>query len=140
SAFVLTALVITGTVQVWHIWCLSFTVGEAQAFAGPAYSALIPTLVNKEDISNAVALNSIQFNVARVIGPMLGGIALNKLGAAWCFGLNGISYVAVIITILMIRPHFTPTRETASVMQSMKEGLTFIQKREGMVSLVTLAF
>ena len=139
-AFTLTLLVVTGVVRVWHIWCLSFTVGIAQSFGGPAYSALIPTLVDKKDIGNAVALNSIQFNLARVIGPMLGGIALSKLGAAWCFGLNGISFIAVIITILMIRPHFVPVKVQTSVLQSIKEGLDFIRGREGMVSLVALAF
>lgn len=140
SAFVLTALVYTKTVQVWEIWCLSFTVGIAQSFGGPAYSALIPTLVDKADISNAIALNSIQFNVARVIGPMLGGVALFNLGAVWCFGLNGISYVAVIITLLLIKPTFTPVKTEISVIQSMKEGIDFIRMREGMVSLVVLAF
>lgn len=139
-AFILTALVYTHVVQVWHIWCLSFTVGVAQSFGGPAYSALIPTLVDKADITNAIALNSIQFNVARVIGPMLGGVALVKLGATWCFGLNGISFVAVIITLLMIKPRFTPTRTETSVIHSMKEGIDFIRAREGMVSLVVLAF
>lgn len=139
-AFVLTALVFTKAVQVWQIWCLSFTVGIAQSFGGPAYSALIPTLVDKKDITNAIALNSIQFNVARVIGPMLGGLALVKLGASWCFGLNGISFVAVIITLLMIKPRFTPAKSETSVIQSMKEGIDFIRVREGMVSLVVLAF
>ena len=140
SAFVLTALVYTHKVQVWHIWCLSFTVGVAQSFGGPAYSALIPTLVEKADIPNAIALNSIQFNVARVIGPMLGGVALYKLGAVWCFGLNGISYVAVVITLLLIKPRFTPLKSETSVIQSMKEGIDFIRARDGMVSLVVLAF
>ena len=139
-AFILTGLVVAGVVRVWHIWCLSFTIGIAQAFGGPAYSALIPTLVDKKDIANAVALNSIQFNLARVIGPMLGGIALTKLGAAWCFGLNGISFVAVIITILIIRPPATPVKIHGSVVQSIKEGLDYIRSREGMVSLVALAF
>jgi predicted MFS family arabinose efflux permease len=139
-AFVLTGLVYTKTVQVWEIWCLSFTVGIAQSFGGPAYSALIPTLVDKSDITNAIALNSIQFNVARVIGPMLGGVALVKLGATWCFGLNGISFVAVVITLLMINPRFTPAKSETSVIQSMKEGIDFIRVREGMVSLVVLAF
>ena len=139
-AFVLTALVFTGVVRVWHIWCLSFTVGVAQAFGGPAYSALIPTLVNKEDITNAIALNSIQFNLARVLGPMLGGIALAKLGATWCFALNGISFIAVICTLVMIRPQFVPDKAQASVLQSMKEGIQFIHRREGMASLVALAF
>ncbi|HEX4773610.1 MAG TPA: MFS transporter [Bryobacteraceae bacterium] len=139
-AFVLTALVLTHVVRVWHIWCLSLTVGVAQSFGGPAYSALIPTLVRKEDIGNAIALNSIQFNLARVVGPALGGITLEKLGAAWCFGLNGISFVAVIITLLMIRPTFVPVKQETSVLSSMKEGIRFIGKRDWMVSLVILAF
>jgi predicted MFS family arabinose efflux permease len=139
-AFMLAALVYTKVVQVWQIWCLSFAVGIAQSFGGPAYSALIPSLVDRCDISNAIALNSIQFNVARVIGPMLGGLALAKLGATWCFGLNGISYLAVICTLLLINPRFTPTKSEHSVIQSMKEGIDFIRGREGMVSLVVLAF
>jgi predicted MFS family arabinose efflux permease len=139
-AFLLAYLVWSNLVQVWHIWCLSFTVGLAQSFGGPAYSALVPTLVGKEDLSNAIALNSIQFNLARVVGPMLGGLALTKLGATWCFGLNGISYIAVITTLLMIRPHFTAPKHQISVLQSMKEGFQFIRARDGMISLVVIAF
>ena len=75
-AFMLTALVGFHVVQVWHILTLSFIVGFAQAFGGPAYAALIPTLVDKEDMPNAIALNSIQFNVAVTVGPALGGLAL----------------------------------------------------------------
>ncbi len=139
-AFLLTALVVTGVVRVWHIWCLSFAVGTAQSIGGPAYSALIPSLVNKEDLQNAIALNSIQFNVARVVGPALGGIALVKLGAAWCFGLNGISFVAVIITLLLIHPRFVPEKSGESVIESMREGINFLRKRQGMIGLVALGF
>jgi predicted MFS family arabinose efflux permease len=139
-AFILAALVFTSTVQVWHIWCLSFAVGLAQSFGGPAYSALVPTLVDKKDLNNAIALNSIQFNLARVLGPMLGGIALSKLGATWCFALNGLSYLAVIATLLMIRTQFIPQKASVSVLASIQEGLNFIRKREGMVSLVAVAF
>lgn len=139
-AFLLAGLVMTGVVRVWHIWCLSFTVGLAQSFGGPAYSALIPTLVSREDLRNAIALNSIQFNLARVVGPMLGGIALSKLGAAWCFVLNGLSFVAVIISLLMIRVSFVPEKTEESVIESMREGIRFIRLREGMMSLVSLAF
>jgi predicted MFS family arabinose efflux permease len=139
-AFLLATLVATGVVRVWHIWCLSFTVGLAQSFGGPAYSALVPTLVNKEDLQNAIALNSIQFNLARVVGPALGGLALVKLGAGWCFTLNGISYIAVIYTLLMIKPRFVPTGTQVSVIESMREGINFLRKREGMVSLIGLAF
>ncbi len=139
-AFLLATLAATHVVRVWHIWCLSFTVGLAQSFGGPAYSALIPTLVKKEDLQNAIALNSIQFNLARVVGPALGGIALAKLGAQWCFTLNGVSFVAVIISLLMIRPQFVPEKTGESVIESMREGINFLRRREGMVSLVALAF
>jgi predicted MFS family arabinose efflux permease len=112
----------------------------AQSFGGPAYSALVPTLVSREDLRNAIALNSIQFNLARVVGPMLGGIALNNLGASWCFGLNGLSFVAVIISLLMIRVNFVPEKTQQSVIESMQQGIEFIRRREGMTSLVILAF
>jgi predicted MFS family arabinose efflux permease len=139
-AFLLAGLVWFHVVQVWHIWCLSFTVGLAQSFGGPAYSALVPTLVGKENLQNAIALNSIQFNLARVVGPALGGLALVKLGAFWCFSLNGVSYLAVIASLLMINPKFVPATNHQSVIKSMREGIDFLRKREGMVSLVVLAF
>lgn len=139
-AFTLSFLVKTDLVRVWQIWCLSFTVGLAQSFGGPAYSALVPTLVGKEDLQNAIALNSIQFNLARVVGPALGGIALVKLGAFWCFALNGVSFLAVIASLLAIRPTFVPGGGQESVMDSMRQGIDFMRKREGMISLITLAF
>jgi len=139
-AFTLTILVAFGLRQIWPILCLSFTVGMAQSFGGPAYSALVPTLVDAEDLPNAIALNSIQFNLARVIGPVLGGIALSKLGATWCFGLNGISFIAVIITLLMIKIRFTPSKTKETVLESMKVGISFIRRREAMISLMVLAF
>jgi predicted MFS family arabinose efflux permease len=140
-AFILAILDYAQVVQVWHIWCLSFTVGLAQSFGGPAYSALIPMLVKKEDMSNAIALNSIQFNLARVLGPMLGGIALDKFGAFWCFTLNGLSFIAVIATLLMIHPEVMRAEGSKmSVIQSIKDGLSFIREREGLQSLVALAF
>src|SRR5271167_2526381 len=102
SAGLLTILVATGTVHVWHILCLSLVSGFAQAFGGPAYSALIPTLVERDDMPNAIALNSIQFNLAVTIGPALGGLALARLGEAWCFGLNTLSFVAPVIALSLI--------------------------------------
>src|SRR5215831_5083382 len=102
SAFILTVLVATGTVKVWEILTLSFINGCAQSFGGPAYAALIPTLVDKEDMPNAIALNSIQFNVAVTVGPALGGLALHNLGQTWCFALNGVSFVAPITSLLMV--------------------------------------
>jgi len=139
-AFLLTALIILDVVKVWHILALSFTVGLAQAFGGPAYQALIPSLVPPQHLSNAIALNSIQFNLARIIGPMIGGLALTKLGAAWCFGLNGLSFVAVIISLLTIQVRFIPAPTKESMLYSMKQGIGFIRKQGGMEPLIALAF
>jgi len=139
SAFLLAILFATGVIRIWHILTLSFVVGCAQSFGGPAYQALIPTLVKTEDLPNAIALNSIQFNVARILGPTFGGIAL-ALGASWCFSLNGVSFVAVIISLLIIRPHFVPTKTTDSVLSSMKGGIQFIRKQGTMEALIVLAF
>lgn len=139
-AFTLAALFALNLVQVWHILTLSFIVGLAQAFGGPAYLALIPTLVRTEDLSNAIALNSIQFNLARVIGPVLGGLALTQLGAAWCFSLNGISYVAVIFTLLALHRRYCPAPSRETMLASMKQGIRFIRKQGAMESLIALAF
>ena len=139
-AITLAILVMFGLNQIWPILCLSFIVGIAQAFGGPAYSALVPTLVKPEDLPNAIALNSIQFNLARVIGPAIGGITLSKMGAAWCFSLNALSFVAVIITLSMIHLKFTPAKTSESVLTSMKTGIEFIRKRTAMISLIGLAF
>jgi MFS family permease len=108
SAATLTILVATNTVQVWHILSLSLVSGFAQAFGGPAYQALIPTLVDREDMPNAIALNSIQFNVALAVGPALGGLTLARLGESWCFGLNTISFIAPVIALTMITSRFMP--------------------------------
>jgi MFS family permease len=138
-AFLLAGLFAMGVVHVWMILALSFVVGFAQAFGGPAYQALIPTLVQPKDLPNAIAMNSIQFNLARVIGPVLGGIALAKLGATWCFSLNGLSFVAVIVALLALRVR--PVVSTgASMLQSMKEGISFMRSQKGMQPLVWLAF
>jgi predicted MFS family arabinose efflux permease len=139
-AFTLAALVAIGVAQIWHILLLSFVVGTAQAFGGPAYSAIIPALVDKEDLPNAIALNSIQFNLARVIGPVLGGLALTKLGATWCFSLNGVSFLFVILSLMMVRLRFEPQGTGESIVSSMKKGFGFIRKQGAMEGLIGLAF
>ena len=115
SAFILTLLLLFHVVKIWHILCLSFISGTAQSFGGPAYSALIPTLVKKEDMPNAIALNSIQFNLARVIGPAIGGVVFDKLGRTWCFGLNGLSFLAPVISLTILTTRYLPERTAESV-------------------------
>src|SRR5580693_5912739 len=120
TAAILTVLVATGHVHVWHILCLSFVSGFAQAFGGPAYQALIPTLVDQDDMPNAIALNSIQFNVAIMVGPALAGQALGKLGEKWCFGLNALSFLAPILSLSIITARFLPVKTTESMLTSLK--------------------
>ena len=139
-ALVLTLLVGFHVVKVWHFLTCSFVVGFAQAFGGPAYSALIPTLVRKEDMPNAIALNSIQFNAAVMVGPALGGWALAKLGATWCFGLNTLSFLAPVVALLMLTIRFLPEKTTESILGSMKEGIRFIRKQGAMQGLIVLGF
>src|ERR1041384_2494158 len=124
-AGVLPILVPTEVVRVWQILSLSFVAGVAQSFGGPAYQALIPTLVDREDMPNAIALNSIQFNTAVTIGPALAGQALAKLGESWCFGLNALSFLAPIVSLLMIRTRFLPAKTTESIFESLKQGIKF---------------
>ncbi|HEX4485012.1 MAG TPA: MFS transporter [Terriglobales bacterium] len=139
-AFTLAALFALHVVHVWHILTLSFVVGLGQSFGGPAYSALLPTLVDSKDLSNAIAMNSIQFNLARILGPTIGGLAYTTLGATWCFTLNGISFLAVIASLFMIHVKFVPSKSKEAVLTSMKEGIRFIRQRDGMSALVVLAF
>jgi predicted MFS family arabinose efflux permease len=139
-AFLLAFLYGIGVVRIWHILTLSFVVGTAQAFGGPAYQALVPTLVEPEDLPNAIALQSIQFNLARVVGPALGGLAFTKLGYVWCFSLNGVSYIAVIISLVMLRIGFIPQKTELSMLTSMKQGIAFIRKQGSMEALIALAF
>lgn len=140
TAAILTILVAKDLVHVWHILTLSFISGFAQAFGGPAYQALIPTLVEMEDMPNAIALNSIQFNVAVMLGPALAGQALAKLGEKWCFGLNALSFLAPIISLSIISARFLPPKTTESMFSSLKQGIRFARKQNSMEALILLAF
>ena len=139
-AFILTALVAAHVVRVWEILALTFISGFGQAFGGPAYSALIPTLVNKEDMPNAIALNSIQFNAAVMVGPALAGVALANWGNVWCFFLNGVSFLAPIIALYMLKVRFLPAKTEESIVSSMQHGFRFIGKQGAMAALIVLAF
>jgi MFS family permease len=103
AALVLGTLVVTGVVKVWMILCLSFVTGCCLAMAGPSYMALVFDLVGGEDLANAVALNSTQFQLARVLGPVSAGIGFKLFGLAGCFFANAVSFVAVVIGLAMVR-------------------------------------
>jgi predicted MFS family arabinose efflux permease len=140
NAFVLAGVLAFFHVAIWEILSLSFLTGLAQSFGGPAYQALVPTLVAKEDVPNAVALQSIQFNLARVIGPVLAGFAFTGLGAAACFALNGLSFFAVIAALLALRITFVRRTDHPPVLESLRDGLRFVFSHRALTALVVLAF
>ena len=140
SAGTLTILVVIGLQHVWPILCLSFVSGLAQAFGGPAYQALIPTLVDRDDMPNAIALNSIQFNLAVTVGPALAGVTLARLGEKWCFGLNALSFLAPVISLSMITARYLPAMTTESMFGSLKQGIKFVRQQGSMEALIVLAF
>src|SRR5256886_9767032 len=103
SALVLGLLVATGVVQVWMILGLSFVTGCCMAIAGPSYMALVFDLVGHEDLANAIALNSTQFQLSRVLGPVSAAVGFKLFGIAGCFFANGVSFAAVCIGLAMVR-------------------------------------
>jgi MFS family permease len=139
AAFTLAALVYWEYVRIWHILGLSFLTGCAQAFGGPAYQALIPSLVQKKDLPNAIALNSIQFNLARVFGPLLAGVAL-FFGTAACFGLNGLSFLVVIVALMSLHVKHIRATERKPMMQELKGGLAYARSEPSIIALTVLAF
>ena len=140
AAFTLAALVFTNTVHISFILALSFITGVAQAFGGPAYQSLIPSLVPKEHLPNAIALNSIQFNLARVIGPANAGAALATLGMVACFGLNGVSFLFVIAALLALQVAHVPSASTERMRDQLKGGLRYVRNQPQLVTLTVLGF
>ena len=102
-ALVLATLTLTGVIRVWHIFVLGALLGVVNAFDIPARQSFLVDMVGKEDLMNAIALNSSMFNGARIIGPAIAGILVAKIGEGWCFFANALSYIAVIAGLLMMR-------------------------------------
>ena len=140
TAFTLAALVYWDVVRIWHVLTLSVITGMAQAFGGPAHQSLVPSLVDKEHLPNAIALNSIQFNLARVIGPLIAGAALTAFGMAACFGLNGLSFLAVIVALLSLHIKHIPSANRSRMHEELRGGLSYVKHEPGLIGLTVLAF
>jgi MFS family permease len=144
----LAALMYFGVVEIWHILVLSFATGVAQAFGGPAYQSLVPSLVAKKDLPNAVALNSIQFNIARVLGPLLFALTLGVF-TAWgysepqamnaCFALNASSFLVVIYTLMSLHVKHIPPAASGSMRRELAGGLSYVRQHGTLVALIVLA-
>ena len=147
TAAALALLVYFDLVRIWHILALSFVTGLAQAFGGPAYQSLIPSLVDKKDLPNAVALNSIQFNVARMLGPLLAGATLaafKRAGVedmtdfAVCFGLNALSFLVVIVSLMSLHIKHLPGPRAHKMMTELRQGLTYVRQERSIMALMVL--
>ena len=134
SALVLALLVLFGVVNtaadVWIILVLSFVTGSCFALAGPSYQAITIDLVGREDLSNALALNSAQFQFSRVVGPTLAGLGMKWFGLAGCFFVNALSFVAIIGALLKVRTGGTaPTPARHNLWQDLLEGFRYVRGR-----------
>src|SRR5512142_1317006 len=126
-AFILAALTLGRVVQVWHIMALAALLGVVNAFDIPARQSFIVEMVGKEDLMSAIALNSSMFNGARIIGPAIAGVLVASIGEGWCFFANGVSYVAVIVGLALMRvPRPSRKRPSGSPLTQTIEGLRFV--------------
>ncbi len=140
-AFVLAALTLTHTIdrRVWLIFVLAALLGVVNAFDIPGRQSFLVDMVGKEDLMNAIALNSSMFNGARVIGPAVAGVLVAKLGEGWCFFANGASYIAVIAGLMMMNVH-APARVSAktSPWEHIVEGFQFVNRTAPIKALMIL--
>jgi MFS family permease len=125
-------------IRIGEILAISSLTGLASALNNPAYQALVPDLVEREDLVNAVALNSAQFNMSRAIGPTLAGLALGKVGTAGCFYLNSVSFLALIIALLVINVPVRPAAEASTVWGAMLDGLRFVNQHRLIIILLSI--
>ncbi len=149
-AAILALLTLSGRIQVWQIMVLAAGLGVVNAFDIPARQAFLIDMVGREDLLNAIALNSSMFNGARIIGPAIAGILVASIGEGWCFFANAVSYIAVIIGLLLMRiQHPANLANQASPLENILEGFSFVRNTGpvraillllGLVSLVGMPY
>jgi MFS family permease len=138
-AFILAADMFLGAIQWWHVAVMAFLLGAANAFDAPARQAFVVEMVGRKELMNAIALNSAMFNTARIVGPALAGIILAAVGTAWCFVLNGVSFLAVIAGLFLmdVKP-YVGAASTGSPLKQIREGLSYIWHDPTVRPLITL--
>jgi len=139
-AFALAALTFTGVVKEWHVILLAALLGVVNAFDAPARQAFVPEMVGKDDLPNAIALTSMMFNSARVIGPALAGMLLAIIGAAWCFTLNGVSFLAVLLGLFLMKIPYQQTEpKHHSAWKQLVSGVQYTARNREMSALILLS-
>jgi MFS family permease len=138
-AFILAALAYTRTVAVWHVLVLAFLLGAVNAFDMPARHAFVIEMVGREDLMNAIALNSAMFNGARIAGPAVAAQVLVITGVAGCFFVNGLSYIAVVIALLLMRlPAFVSPQQSRPALGQLREAFAYIRWQPMTLTLIAL--
>jgi len=138
-AFVLATLVLTKHVQYWHIVILASTLGIAMSIDAPTRQSFVVEMVGKKDLLNAIALNSSIFNLARILGPAFAGFTISTIGIVLCFYLNGISYLAVIFGLLLMRGNFSPAKKQRTpVIKDIRAGFSYARRDKRISALITL--
>lgn len=138
TAFVLAILTLTGLIQVWHLFVLAGCFGLANAFDIPTRQAFVPDMVGKEDLLNAIALNSSMFNGARIVGPAIAGILVAAVGEGWCFFGNAVSYIAVITGILLMKITPVIRERKGTTFSNIAEGFSFVARTAPIRGLLLL--
>ncbi len=138
TAFVLATLTLTGNIQVWHLFVIAVFFGVANAFDIPTRQAFVSDMVGKEDLLNAIALNSSMFNGARIVGPAIAGVLVAIVGEGWCFLGNAVSYIAVITGILLMKITPVIRERKGSTFSNIAEGFTFVAKTPPIRGLLLL--
>ena len=140
-AFILAALVFTGAIQPWQILIFAFLLGVTNAFDVPARQSFIVELVDREDMTNAIALNATMFNLGAIAGPAVAGILYALTGPGWCFTINGISFIAVIIALMMMRikPVEAPVK-SHSALSAIAEGYHYVRNNRLVLTLTLSVF
>lgn len=139
QAVILWFVVFSGHVNVWWLLGLAMINGIVTAFETPTRQSFIVDLVGSDDLVEAIALNSSGFNLARIIGPSVAALIIGTLGIAWCFALNAISYLAVLIGLLLMKlPAWEPVIATKSPLEGLKEGLQYIRNTPNVYTLIKM--
>ena len=137
-AFILAILTLTGMIQIWHLFVIAAGLGTANAFDIPTRQAFAVDMVGKDDLINAIALNSSMFNGARIVGPAIAGILVAVVGEGWCFFANAASYIAVITGLLMMKITPVTRRPQGSAFAHIAEGFGYVVKTQPVRALLLL--
>ena len=140
-ALALGLLTVLGLVRLWHVYAFAFLFGSAAAFDAPVRQTFVAELVGDEDLPNAVALNSTSFNGARMIGPAVAGLLIAGIGTGWAFVANGVSFLAVLVALVMLRTgELRPHQRAHRSKGGFGEALRYVRRRPDLKTILAMLF